>query len=409
MEREAIVKKKQEDIADNNEQSWLKVQRTFLTKWIDTSLKIELKEERAKSVQKQNEMLTVTNREEMEKRRLINEDKQYITKRLRRIRMFRRENQREKTLQRNKMIERRLKARRRIIERKRFAAEQSKLIRKKIDEEIRIANIKNDWTQLEQLYTSLGIPPPPKGTIVAQDYAKEYQAKEKEKRNSILDNSNKNKETYGKIKEKKRVRFHCPVPNTEIHASDLHFVLSKKNVFDKLKKITPKGDFQNVLDSPKLLRESLIELGFEDGVGNKEYEDLKERKKRFKKKEVVQRVVVSTPKRPEQRDGVIGNSRTKSRNQTRPLSSGSYIINNEKYDNEEENRRRRPRTAGDVNNNNTTMERRNVVRTPINRRIKRPRRNNRRRPATAASSGPALARKRIQERYRKFLMKSMSR
>ena len=109
---------------DNNEQSWLKVQRTFLNKWIDTSLKIELKEERAKSVQKQNEMLTVKNREEMEKRRLINEDKQYITKRLRRIRMFRRENQREKTLQRNKMIERRLKARRRIIERKRFAAEQ---------------------------------------------------------------------------------------------------------------------------------------------------------------------------------------------------------------------------------------------------------------------------------------------
>ena len=137
---------------------------------------------------------------------------------------------------------------------------------------------------MEQLYTSLGIPPPPKGTIVAQDYAKEYQAKEKEKRNSILDNSNKNKETYGKIKEKKRVRFHCPVPNTEIHASDLYFVLSKKNVFDKLKKITPKGDFQNVLDSPKLLRESLIELGFEDGVGNKEYEDLKERKKRFKMK-----------------------------------------------------------------------------------------------------------------------------
>ena len=277
---------------------------------------------------------------------------------------------------------------------------------------------------MEQLYTSLGIPPPPKGTIVAQDYAKEYQAKEKEKRNS-----NKNKETYGKIKEKKRVRFHCPVPNTEKHASDLHFVLSKKNVFDKLKKITPKGDFQNVLDSPKLLRESLIELGFEDGVGNKEYEDLKERKKRFKmkrnknvktaeeeeeEKEVVQRVVVSTPTRPEQRDGVIGNPRPKSRNQTRPLSSGSYIINkgnhinNEKYDNEEENRRRRPRTAGDVDNNNTTMERRSI-RSVRNRRIKRPRRNNRRRPATAASSGPALARKRIQERYRKFLMKSMSR
>ena len=60
MEREAIVKKKQEDIADNNEQSWLKVQRTFLNKWIDTSLKIELKEERAKSVQKQNEMLTTS-------------------------------------------------------------------------------------------------------------------------------------------------------------------------------------------------------------------------------------------------------------------------------------------------------------------------------------------------------------
>ena len=210
-----------------------------------------------------------------------------------------------------------------------------------------------------------------------------------------------------------------------------------------MKKITPKGDFQNVLDSPKLLRESLIELGFEDGVGNKEYEDLKERKKRFKmkrnknvkirpdnddddmriktaeeedeeEKEVVLRVVVSTPTRPEQRDGVIGNPRPKSRNQTRPLSSGLYIINkgnhinNEKYDNEEENRRRRPRTAGDVDNNNTTMERRSI-RSVRNRRIKRPRRNNRRRPATAASSGPALARKRIQERYRKFLMKSMSR
>ncbi len=49
------------DTADNNEQPWLKVQRTFLNKWIDTSLKIELKEERAKSVQKQNEMLSVKN------------------------------------------------------------------------------------------------------------------------------------------------------------------------------------------------------------------------------------------------------------------------------------------------------------------------------------------------------------
>ena len=76
--------------------------------------------------------------------------------------MFRRENQREKTLQRNAMIERRLKAQRRIIDRKRMAAEQAKLMRQRIEDEIRIANIKNDWSDLEKLYNKLGVPPLPK-------------------------------------------------------------------------------------------------------------------------------------------------------------------------------------------------------------------------------------------------------
>ena len=184
LERDVIVARKQQEIANSNEISWLKVQRTFLKKWIETSIKIDLKRERADVLAKQKKTEREERLEKIEKKRLQNQDKQYITKRLRRIRMFRRENQREKTLQRNAMIERRLKAQRRIIDRKRMAAEQAKLMRQRIEDEIRIANIKNDWSDLEKLYEKLGVPAPPKGTIMTNDVAsrlhKEFDGKRKE-------------------------------------------------------------------------------------------------------------------------------------------------------------------------------------------------------------------------------------
>ena len=51
-----------------------------------------------------------------------------------------------------------------------MAAEQAKLMRQRIEDEIRIANIKNDWSDLEKLYNKLGVPPP-KSTIMTNDLA----------------------------------------------------------------------------------------------------------------------------------------------------------------------------------------------------------------------------------------------
>ena len=208
LERDEIVARKQQEIANSNEISWLKVQRTFLKKWIETSIKIDLKQERADVLAKQKNTEREKRLEKIEKKRLQNQDKQYITKRLRRIRMFRGENQREKTLQRNAMIERRLKAQRRIIDRKRVAAEQAKLMRQRIEDEIRIANIKNDWSDLEKLYNKLGVPAPPKGTIMTNDVAsrlhKEFDGKrERNRKRGIPKPRFQNKKG-------KRGALHCP-------------------------------------------------------------------------------------------------------------------------------------------------------------------------------------------------------
>ena len=40
LERDEIVARKQQEVANNNEISWLKVQRTFLKKWIETLLRL---------------------------------------------------------------------------------------------------------------------------------------------------------------------------------------------------------------------------------------------------------------------------------------------------------------------------------------------------------------------------------
>ena len=126
-----------------------------------------------------------------------------------------------------------------------------------------------------------------------------------------------------------------------------------------------------------------------------------------------------SPVRPDN-DRIWG--RSQSRNQARPLSSNRASRRSDRITTSV-----RPHTSSGMNRNyvnNPTVisdntERSLVVRTPVNRRLQRPGKNcgrngerrrnwnNRKRPVTA--SGPELARKRIQERYRKFLLKSMSR
>jgi hypothetical protein len=241
---------KKEQLQEHNKLQWLHVQQVFLTKWINQDLAIKEKEKRQNDRKAFEERQLRRKLEELEKKRLAAADKQFITRRMRRIRLFRAEQLREETRRKNETIERRIKTREKIVQQKRYAAEQAHILRSKIEDEKRIADVRNNWTKLEQIYERLGAPSSSPKTILIQDQANTFQTNSTEISRALRTRNPKRKVL------REFERFQSPIPSNSEHAIDLLTAMVPGN-FEKIQSHVYNGNIKPLLANPQELHKIL--------------------------------------------------------------------------------------------------------------------------------------------------------
>ena len=424
-------------MAEKNKVQWLQVQRTFLGNWLGQDNQIKMKEIKLKERQDFENFRRKKNLEETERKRLIAEDKHYVTERMRRIRNHRAEHRRKKTKQRNEELSRRMEVRQKVIERKRFAAEQAQILRGKVEESRRVANIRNNWTELETLYEELGAPPASATTILVEDFARTYAEQVQMRR------SPKSSLDVKKPKKPKKVykeRFQCPIPKDSQHAIDMYTVMKEGN-FEIIEKKIRSADIVPLMCNPKALRKTLLRLHIEPEeapvkAGSRSPRGNSSRPNSSKNSVASSSASSMMPRPPSRSSSVGSRVRPKSQNQQNRIANSRSTASTPQdyYDGTGSSIPSRPSTSMDFNSRPSTTTgsyrdvdpslssmqetlggRKTIRSAGRHRNKKRPRQRPRHehgkrrnvysggRPSSSTNmSGSEKAKLRLQERYRRF-------